>query len=284
MSASNATVVRAQAKAGSAETPKTDARDWIRRRMSWFTTPVIVVIFLAVWTFYVDYTGISRFLLPAPKAIGAALIDLLHQPYFYVAFRTTVTEILAGFAIAILAGGTLGVVLGSSRLLDRIASPFIIASQVTPKVALMPLFLLWLGFGLESKIGMVALLSFFPIMKATILGVRSIQPDQRALFTVIRAPWWKRMISLEIPAVLPYLLTGIETGSVLAVTGAIVGEYLGGSEGLGALVVKTLNSLMVEHMFATIIALAVFGFVFYGAISSLRRIFVRWHESAAVDE
>jgi len=101
---------------------------------------------------------------------------------------------------------------------------------------------------------------------------------------VIRASWWKRIISLEIPAVAPYMLTGIETASVLAVTGAIVGEYLGGNEGLGALVVKTLNSLMVEHMFATIIALATFGFFFYGAISSLRRVLVRWHESAGLDE
>jgi NitT/TauT family transport system permease protein len=186
-----------------------------------------------------------------------------------------------GFALAIVIGATLGVMLGSSRLLDQVAAPFIIASQVTPKVALMPLFILWLGFGMESKIAMVTLLSFFPIMKSTILGVRSIQPDQRALFKVIRASRWKRLTSLEIPAVLPYLLTGVETGSVLAVTGAIVGEYLGGSEGLGALVVKTLNALMVEHMFATIVALAAFGFVFYGSISSLRKVLVSWHDSSA---
>lgn len=263
---------------------KTDWITWFSRRLAWFSTPLLIILFLLGWTFYVREFKISRFLLPAPEAIWRALIDLLGRDYFYVAFRTTVSEILIGFAIAIAFGGTMGVLLGKFRLLDQLASPFIIASQVTPKVALMPLFLLWLGFGIQSKIAIVALLSFFPIMKATILGVRSIQPDQRALFTVIRAPWWKRIVSLEIPAVAPYLLTGIETGSVLAVTGAIVGEYLGGNEGLGALVVKTLNALMVEHMFATIIALAAFGFVFYGTISSLRRLLVRWHESAIQDD
>jgi NitT/TauT family transport system permease protein len=257
-----------------------------RRRpsLAWFTTPLILGAFLVAWTLYVDYSGTSRFLLPKPQAIGNALLQLLQEDYFYQAFYITVTEILVGFLIAIAVGATLGVLLGSSRLLDQVAAPFIIASQVTPKVALMPLFILWLGFGLESKIAMVALLSFFPVMKATILGVRSIQPDQHALFKVIRASRWKRLVSLEIPAVMPYLLTGIETGSVLAVTGAIVGEYLGGNEGLGALVVKTLNALMVEHMFATIIALAVFGFVFYGSIASLRRFLVRWHDSAVIDE
>lgn len=247
---------------------------------TWITTPVIVILFLVGWTLFIDYTGTSRFLLPKPVAIGKALIDLLHEDFFYQALYLTVIEIVVGFALAILVGGVLGVLLGASRLLDQVASPFLIGSQVTPKVALMPLFILWLGFGPESKIAMVTLLSFFPILKATILGVRSIQPDQRALFKVIRASRWKRFISLELPAVLPYALTGIETASVLAVTGAIVGEYLGGGEGLGGLVVKTLNAMLVEQMFATIVALAAFGFVFYGSISSLRRVLVRWHDSA----
>lgn len=261
-----------------------DWRSLLEKRLTWITTPLLVLAFIGAWSLYVNVVGISRFLLPGPTAIFNALINLLQQDYFWRAFGITVSEILIGFAIAVSVGATLGVVLGKSRLADRVAAPFIVASQVTPKVALMPLFLLWLGFGMQSKIAMVALLSFFPVMKATVLGVRSIQPDQRALFTVIRAPWWKRVFSLEVPAVLPYLLTGIETGSVLAVTGAIVGEYLGGNDGLGALVVKTLNALMVEHMFATIIALAAFGFLFYGSIASIRRFAVPWHESAQLDD
>ena len=254
------------------------------KRLPWITTPVILLLSLGAWTLYVQWTGLSRFVLPKPWAIFVALWDLLQQDFFWRAFRVTVSEILIGFAMAILLGAGLGIVLGKSRLAERIASPFVIFSQVTPKVALMPLFLLWLGFGMQSKIAIVVLLSFFPIMKSTMLGVRSIAADQRALFKVIRASRWKRIWSLEIPAVLPYLLTGIETASVLAVTGAIVGEYLGGNEGLGALVVQSLQSLQVEMMFATIIALAIFGFLFYGAISATRRLAVPWHESAEFDE
>ncbi|MFZ9447392.1 MAG: ABC transporter permease [Alphaproteobacteria bacterium] len=264
--------------------PGRDGRGWLERNLALVTTPAILLLFLVAWTAYVQHFKVSRYLLPEPLAIGRALLDLVRQPYFHDAVLVTASEVLSGFAIAIAAGATLGVAIGKSRLFERVVSPFIVASQVTPKVALMPLFLLWLGFGMQSKIAMVALLSFFPVMKATILGVRSIQPDQRALFAVIRAPWWKRIVSLEVPAVMPYMLTGIETASVLAVTGAIVGEYLGGNEGLGALVVKTLNALMVEHMFATVIALACLGFAFYGAITSIRRFAVPWHESSQDDE
>lgn len=261
-----------------------DVRPWWEKRLTWVTTPALLVVFYFAWTWYVDWTGMSRFVLPKPGAILAALWTLLHTDFFWKAFQVTVTEILVGFAIAIVMGGALGIVLGKSRMAERIAGPFVVFSQVTPKVALMPLFLLWLGFGMQSKIAIVVLLSFFPIMKSTMLGVRSIGEDQRALFTVIRASRWKRIMSLEIPAVLPYLLTGIETASVLAVTGAIVGEYLGGNEGLGALVVQTLQSLQVEQMFATIIALATFGFLFYGAISAVRRMLVPWHESAVFED
>ena len=278
--------VRADAPiAAGADAPRAkDVRPWWEKRLTWVTTPLILVIFLLGWSFYVDWTGMSRFVLPKPGAIFVALWDLLHADFFWKAFRITVMEILIGFAIAVALGAALGIALGKSRMAERIASPFVVFTQVTPKVALMPLFLLWLGFGMQSKIAIVVLLSFFPIMKSTMLGVRSIGEDQRALFTVIRASRLKRIVSLEIPAVLPYLLTGIETASVLAVTGAIVGEYLGGNEGLGALVVQTLQSLQVEAMFATIMALAVFGFLFYGAISAVRRLAVPWHESAAFEE
>jgi NitT/TauT family transport system permease protein len=266
-----------------AVTPVRPAKSAFERYLIWITTPLLIAAFVVLWKLYIVVFKVSPFMLPPPEKVGVALIDLLQKGYFWQNLGITVSEILIGFAIAVAFGGILGVLLGKSALFERVASPFIIGSQVTPKVALMPLFLLWMGFGVPSKIAMVALLSFFPVMKATILGVRSISAEQRDLFTVIRASRIKRVLSLDMPAVLPYLLTGIETGSVLAVTGAIVGEYLAGNEGLGALVVITLNAMRVDQMFATIVALAIFGFVFYGAISSIRRFAVPWHDSAQKD-
>lgn len=254
------------------------------RHLAWFTTPAIIAVFVLFWEIYVQTSGISKFVLPSPSSIGQAMVFLMQQDFFLSHLKLTVSAILSGFAIAIAFGTVVGVALGKSRMAERLANPFVIGSQVVPKVALMPLFLLWLGFGIESKIAIVALLSFFPILKNTILGVQSIEKGHRDLFVVIRASPWKRIWSLEIPAVMPYVLTGIETASVLAVTGAIVGEYLGGSKGMGAMVVASLNSLQTDQMFATIIVLTIFGFAFYSAITLIRRYAVPWHGSANLSD
>jgi len=269
-----------------APTAPTDARaeSFVSRHLAWFTTPAIIAVFVLIWEVYVQTSGISKFVLPSPSSIGQAIVFLMQQEYFINHLKLTVTAILSGFSIAIVFGTVVGVALGKSRMAERLANPFVIGSQVTPKVALMPLFLLWLGFGIESKIAIVALLSFFPILKNTVLGVRSIEKGHQDLFVVIRASPWKRIWSLEIPAVMPYVLTGIETASVLAVTGAIVGEYLGGSKGMGAMVVASLNSLQTDQMFATIIVLTIFGFAFYSAITLIRRYAVPWHGSAKLSD
>jgi len=270
-----------QGQAAAPTAPAVDRRPFYERYRVYVGFGV-VALFFVVWETAVEITGISRFVLPAPTAIFEGLSFLVRQAYFWEHFRITITEILIGFSIAIGIGVSLGILIGRSRLAEVLFSPFIITSQVTPKVGLMPLFLLWFGFGLESKIAMVALLSFFPILKATILGIRSIDENKRHLFTIHKATHLQRIVKLEIPAVLPFIMTGIETASVLAVTGAIVGEYLGGNKGLGAFIVITLNSMMIDRMFATIIVLAAFGFAFYSTISVIRRLLVGWHESVRV--
>lgn len=274
--------VNATARSRRVSPPSLDVIAFFGRYLTWITTPLLIAIFLALWQYYVVQSGISKFVLPSPLDVFKAIGLLLSESWFLAHIRATVLAILSGFAIAIAVGTTIGVLLGKSPLAERLAGPFVVGSQVVPKVALMPLFLLWMGFGIESKIAIVALISFFPILKNTILGVRSIEAGHKDLFVVIRASRWKRIWSLEIPSVMPYLLTGVETASVLAVTGAIVGEYLGGSEGLGAMVVITLNALRADQMFATIIILTAIGFMFYTAVTALRRSAVRWHESSGV--
>ncbi len=236
---------------------------------------LVLVAFLTIWEVLTRALNVSPLVLPSPSVIFSAALNLVSQSWFSRHLFITVSEVLIGFSIAISLGVFFGALIAKSKTAEIVLSPFLIGSQVTPKVALMPLFILWFGFGLESKIFMVALLSFFPILKNTILGFRSIPEQQYDLFRIIGAKRFKVIKSLEIPAILPYVLTGIETASVLAVTGAIVGEYLGGNEGLGALIVMTLNALKIDQMFATVLILMIFGIFFYTSVSSLRRFFVR---------
>ncbi|MEU3168435.1 ABC transporter permease [Streptosporangium sp. NPDC006930] len=248
--------------------------------MLWITTPLLLLVFIGVWKAYTVLFGVGELMLPPPETVGAALVELMQGSLIYEAIKITLYETLVGFALAAVVGVALGIILGKARKLERVLSPFLIATQVVPKVAIVPLFLLWFGFGTTSKIFMAAIIAFFVMMQNTILGIRSIEPGHRDLMRVIQAPWWKRVISLDIPSSLPYVLTGVELGIVFAITGAVVGEYLGGDEGLGALATMMLAGLRTDMLFAVVIVMTVLGFLLYAVTAAIRRFAIPWHESS----
>lgn len=250
------------------------------RWLLWVTTPLILAALIGAWKLYTVLFDVGELIVPPPEAVWVALVDLLGQRMIYEATYVTLYETVVGFGIAVVVGVALGIVLGRMRSVERILSPFLVATQVVPKVAIVPLLLLWFGFGLTSKIFMAAIISFFVMMQNTILGIRSIEPGHRDLMRVIQAPWWKRVISLDIPSSLPAVLTGIELGIVFAITGAIVGEYLGGDEGLGALATVMLASLRTDQLFAVVIIMTVLGFLLYAVVAAIRRFAIPWHESS----
>ncbi len=248
--------------------------------ISWLSTPALLVAFVAVWHFYVQWSGVSKFIIPPPIAVWESFLDLISSPSTLRHTWITLYETLAGFVIACIVGVGLGTVLGKTPWLERAVNPFIVATQVVPKVALVPLFILWFGFGPESKIIIAAVLAFFPILTNTMLGVKSIDLGHKDVMTVLNASRWQAFITLELPSSLPAIVTGMEVGIVLAIIGAVVGEYLGGSTGLGHLAVASLNDFKVGMMFAVIILLTLIGFVLYMLIGLLRRVLTPWHESA----
>jgi NitT/TauT family transport system permease protein len=250
------------------------------RWLLWVTTPLILVAIIGGWKLYTVLFGVSELILPPPEKVWTALVDLLGDSMIYEATYVTFYETIVGFAIAVVVGVALGIVLGKMRSVERVLSPFLVATQVVPKVAIVPLLLLWFGFGISSKIFMAAIISFFVMMQNTILGIRSIEAGHRDLMRVIQAPWWKRVLSLDIPSSLPAVLTGIELGIVFAITGAIVGEYLGGDEGLGALATVMLAALRTDQLFAVVIVMTVLGFLLYAVVAGIRRFAIPWHESS----
>lgn len=246
----------------------------------WVTTPLLLAAFLGTWKLYTVLFDVSELVVPPPEQVGAAFVDLLDESMLYDATYVTFYETIVGFGIAAVVGIGLGILLGKVRMIERVLSPFLVATQVVPKVAIVPLLLLWFGFGLAPKIFMAAIISFFVMMQNTILGIRSVEPGHRDLMRVIQAPWWKRVLSLDVPSSLPAILTGIELGIVFAITGAIVGEYLGGDEGLGALATVMLASLRTDQLFAVVLVMTLLGFFLYAVVAGIRRFAIPWHESS----
>jgi NitT/TauT family transport system permease protein len=237
------------------------------------------VVLVAAWQAYVTWFEVSAFLLPPPGDVGAALVDLLGRSTTWDHVRITVSEILIGFAIATVSGVALGALLGEVPLLDRLMTPYVVVLQVLPKVAIIPILLMWMGFGMSSKVVLAAIFAFFPILAGTRAGVRSVESGHRDLIESLRARRLQRLRMVELPSALPSVLTGMEVGMVLATVGAVVGEYLAGGEGLGFLVVSYTGQLQIDEAFAVIVLLSVLGYVLHALVAGIRRLVVPWHQS-----
>jgi NitT/TauT family transport system permease protein len=248
--------------------------------LPWITTPILLALLILIWEVYVRAAGVSPMILPRPGAVAKAWLGLLQDPRAWHHTWMTVYATLTGFAYATVIGVGLGVLIARVRWLELTLNPFIVATQVIPKVALVPLFVLWFGFGITSKVIVACVLAFFPILTNTAMGVKSIDEGHRDVMVSLNATRWQVFRRLEFPSALPYMLTGLEIGIVLAIIGAVVGEYLGGNAGLGHLLIARLNAFETDQMFAVLIHMSILGFLFYFAIGTLRKILVPWHATA----
>lgn len=252
----------------------------VKAHLPWITTPALCFLLVAAWWLYIRVSGISSFILPTPASVWHAWIGLVASKRAWLDTAMTIYATTLGFVWAMIAGVALGVVIARLRWLEQTLNPFIVASQVLPKVALVPLFVVWFGFGVTSKVLVAATLAFFPILTNTVLGVKSIDHGHGDVMVSLNATRWQVFRRLELPSSLPYIITGMEVGIVLAFIGAIVGEYVGGDMGLGHLLVARMNAFETDGLFAVMIHMTILGFLFYFAISLLRRVLIPWHESA----
>lgn len=254
------------------------------RSLPWITTPLLLAVLVLAWHLYVEGSKISAFILPAPAAVWAVWKQLILSASLWQHAWATVYETLSGFFWASLVGVALGVALARLRWLELTLNPFIVATQVVPKVALVPLMIVWFGFGFTSKIVIAAILAFFPIFTNTVLGVKSVESGHRDVMVSLNATRWMVFRRLELPSSLPYILTGMEIGVVLAIIGAVVGEFLGGNSGLGYLLVAKMGAYETDALFAVIAHMTMVGFLFYFAIGAVRRLLIPWHESVEIEK
>lgn len=238
-----------------------------------------VLIFVLLWEGAVKLFNISDFLLPSPfKVLDSYVSMALSGRLFFHTWVTTV-ETLSGFFIGALIGVVLGYIVSKSKTADYILSPFIIAAQTTPKLALAPLFLIWFGFGLISKIFITALIVFFPIFVNTAVAIKSINPNLKALMKLVHANKWQVFKNLELPSSLPILFAGFKTGITLAIVGAVVGEFVGASAGLGYLIIFGTGQLNTGIVFTAIVQLVLVSLILYEIVSVIGSKLMKWHHS-----
>ena len=231
-----------------------------------------LVVFVLIWQAVVIVSGFPPFILPPPGAViarwASAWVAGTIQPHMVA----TLQEVLLGFVAGAGAAVPVGYALARSARVEQLVSPYLVAAQATPILALAPLIALWFGPGLAGKVVICALIVFFPVAIATMVGIRSVDVGVLELGRSLRATRRQVLTTLEIPAALPSILGGMRVGVTLAVVGAIVGEWAGAERGLGVLINLARGSMFdIPLMFATLLTIALVGIALYLVVVLVER-------------
>lgn len=251
---------------------------WLRRNLA---SIVLFLALLLLWQVAVSVLGMRAYILPSPAAVLRALLSF-EIPWFRHLWVTT-AEILGGFVVAGAVGVALGIGIAWSPLLARALVPFLVFVNTLPKVAVAPLFLLWLGYGIIPNILIAALIGFFPVVINTAVGLTQVDEELLDLGRVFGAPKWKVFVKIRIPNGLPYILSALKITATAVVVGAIVGEFVAAESGIGRLLLSANGNMDTELLFAGLLALVVVGLVLFLAMEALERLMVPWRVSQRVD-
>jgi NitT/TauT family transport system permease protein len=219
---------------------------------------------------------VSKYVLPLPSSIPSELARLIDTGVLGDNILTTVWEAFCGFAIATCLGLVLGTLIAEFRLVDRIVYPYLIALQTMPKIALAPVLLVWFGFGMGSKIAVAAVISLFPILVNTIAGLRGCDQGRLDVLRALGASKWDCFRLVKLPNALPFVFSGLSTAVMFALTGALVGEFVGATHGLGYLIVQANSQMNIPQVFAVLLILCAIGTASFALMQFLRRKFLYW--------
>ncbi len=243
--------------------------------MTWLARQTcIMLLLLLAWQGVVMLWDLPPYLLPSPWQV----LHTLHEQFALIASHAlpTLIEMLLGFSLGILFGCMAGLVVAFSKPLSKWLLPLLIVSQVIPTFAIAPLLVIWLGFGLASKVATAMLMTFFPITSALYDGLRHTPPGWLDLAKTMNAKKWRTFCYIQIPSALPALGSGIRIAAVAAPVGAIIGEWVGASQGLGYLMLNANARLQIDVMFASLLVIILLALVLYFCVDKLLRILVTW--------
>lgn len=243
----------------------------------WVLPALSFIIAVAVWEAVSRAGLVAQYILPAPSVIASELYTqrelLLAHTYI------TALEILLGFAMAVILGVALAVLLVYMPVFEPIIYPWLVVSQVIPKVAIAPLLLMWLGFGLLPKVIIAFLVAFFPVLVDTMIGLRSVEREPIYLMQSMGAKGLKSFWHVRLPTALPHIFGGMKVAITLAAVGAIVAEFVGSNTGLGYLLLFANGNVNAPLLFAALFVISVLALLLYWAVSASEKLFLGWHIS-----
>jgi NitT/TauT family transport system permease protein len=259
-------------------TPRPDKLPWTAHVTTYLYPALVTLVLVAVWE-AVTRTGlVSPLILPSLSSIIHTAI--VKFPLLIQMSAITATEFMLGFALSVAVGLPLGAMIVYSRPLETAFYPILVAFQIVPKAAVAPIFIVWLGTGLSSKVLIAFAIAFFPVVIDTVVGLRSAQPETIQLLRSMGGNPFQVFWFVRFPNALPAIFGGLKVASTLAVVGAIVGEFVSAEKGLGYLVLVANGELDTRLVFACVLVLTLLGIIFYFVIEIIEKLVVHWHVSA----
>ncbi|MGW8949312.1 ABC transporter permease [Streptomyces sp. NPDC055709] len=243
---------------------------------SWRPFALLLACFGAWWVVAAAEL-VEAYLVPSP----GATLDVLLEKTDYVWHHTWVTtyETLLGFVIAVAVGVFAAVVMVYSQTVEKTLYPILLFAQVVPKIAIAPLFVVWLGFGIAPKILIAVLIAFFPVVISMVTGLKAVDPEMLQLSATMGAGPWQTFVKIRFPASLPHLFAGLKVAVTLAVTGAVVGEFVGANEGLGYVILQANGNLDTPMLFAGLLVMSLIGVVLFVLVEVAEKLLLPWHAS-----
>jgi len=241
---------------------------------------ISIILGIFAWGLLSRLSGLPPFILPSPMDVWMRLLKSLADGSLLYHTGVTLLEITLGLVVGVTFATVLGYMLAKSRSLEKVLSPYLVASQAVPVVAIAPLLVIWLGQGILSKVVICALIVFFPVLVNTIVGVRAVPLALYDMMNSLHAHRWQVMLKLEIPASLPVLSGGLRIGATLSVIGAIVGELVNAKAGLGFLLKVGEFQYDTSMVFVAVIMLVALALSLYGIVMLLERKFLKWQKTS----
>jgi len=244
---------------------------------------VLAAAAFGAWEGIVALGWLNPFWASSPVRIAVALVDIVREPLFATHVSTTLVELVAGFLIGAALGIAIGFVLAEWPVAERILAPYLAALNSLPRVALAPLFILWLGIGMWSKIVMAATLVVFIVIGNTLAAARSVDADMLDLARSMRAGAFRTFRRIRLPNALPSIFGGLKVSITLAVVGAVVGEFVGSNSGIGYVLQIANGNFDLPLMFAALFVLSMMGVLLFTALEVIERLMIPWHSSRRGD-